>query len=379
MSAEQREAPIVLMASSSVATRAGSDLYARDLALGLLRNGWRPVVYASRIGPVAEEIRRATIPVISDLGAATMTPDIIHGNHGFELLAAMFRWPDVPAVFVCHGGLSWDAIPPRLARVRKVVAVDENCRDRVVLEYGVPSDQVSILMNSVDLVRFARRGTLPEKPRRALVFSNNAHEATFVAPIRAACAERGISVDVAGVHAAPAERPETLLQQYDLVFGKARCALEALAVGCAAVVCDERGLASYVDSSSVAPLRRLNFGARSLQRPVTAELVGAEIDRYDAADAARVTDIIRDTAGSDLLARQFADLYDGVIADRATFDRDEELRAASQYMQKIAGIIFRDGDLTAPPQSIRLLRRLARSRRLAPLLHRVYRALGAPA
>src|SRR5205085_6657577 len=116
---------------------------------------------------IAEQIRLATIPVITDLAALKETPEVIHGNHVLETLAAMLRWPDVPAVFVCHDALAWHSAPPPLARIRRVVAVDDNCRDRVVLEHGIESQRVRVLMNGVDLRRFARRDALPAKPKRA--------------------------------------------------------------------------------------------------------------------------------------------------------------------------------------------------------------------
>jgi len=366
----------VLLVTASLEHRSGTDVATRDLASALLRAGWRPIVFASRSGAVAEEIRRATIPVIDDLATLHTKPALIHGNHGFELVAAMMRWPDVPALFVCHDALAWHSVPPSLSRVRRVVAVDENCRDRVVLEHGIPPDRVHVLTNAVDLQRFAPRAPLPPKPKRALVFSNVAREATFVAPIREACVARGIDLDVAGRGAGRIiDNPEKILADYDLVFAKARCALEALAVGCGVVVCDERGLATYVDSFSVEHMRRLNFGARTLQRPITATLVGEEIDRYDAADAAKTCEIIRASAGVDLLARQFIDLYDEVIAEGGVVDRDQESIEVSNYMQRIAAMIFRSGDIATPSASARIVQRLARSRRLAPLLHRLYRVL----
>ena len=45
----------------------------------------------------------------------------------------------------------------------------------------------------------------------------------------------------------PTSRPEELLPKYDLVFAKARCALEAMATGCAVVLCDFAGLGSMVN------------------------------------------------------------------------------------------------------------------------------------
>jgi len=75
--------------------------------------------------------------------------------------------------------------------------------------------------------------------------------------------------------------------QYDLVFATARMAIEALAAGCAVIVCDSRGMAGMVSCANLPRLRPLNFGLRSLVHPVSVERLLAEIDNYDAADAER--------------------------------------------------------------------------------------------
>jgi len=299
----------VLIATHSVTSSSGSDLYTRDLALALLRRGWQPCVFTTVLGNAGEVLRRATIPVTDDISSIAAAPDVIHGHHHLETLAALARFPGVPALFVCHDGLTWHSSPPRTPRIGRYVAVDRNCRDRMMLEHGIA--EVRVLLNAVDLERFRRRTPLPPRPRRALVFSNVASPDSFAKTIEAACSDRGIALDVIGRAAKNmTDHPEEILGQYDLVFGKARCALEAAATGTAVIVCDSAGLAGMITSRDLDAMRQLNFGARLLQRPITEETVGAEIDRYDADDAAKVSDAIRATAGVDLLAEQFIELYE---------------------------------------------------------------------
>jgi len=303
----------VLIATHSVTSSSGSDLYTRDLALALLRRGWQPCVFTTVLGFLGEELRRATIPVTDDISAITAAPDVIHGHHHLETLAALARFPGVPALFVCHDGLTWHSSPPRTPRIGRYIAVDRNCRDRMMLEHGIAD--VRVLLNAVDLERFRRREPLPNRPRRALVFSNLASSDSFAKTIEAACSRRGIALDVVGRAAGNmTEHPEEILGQYDLVFGKARCALEAAATGAAVIVCDVAGLAGMVTTRDLDAMRQLNCGARLLQRPVTEETIGAEIDRYDADDAAKVSDAVRATAGVDLLAEQFIEMYDELLS-----------------------------------------------------------------
>ena len=305
----------VLIATAEMSAPSGTDLYTRDLALALLRRGWLPIVYTSSIGQPAEELRQATIPVVSDVSALQARPDVIHGHHALETLTMLARFRDVPALFVCHDAVTWHSAPPASSHIRTWVAVDRNCRDRMMFEHGVPEGSIHVLANAVDLERFRRRGPLPSRPARALVFNNTAVESNYVATIRAACSQRNIELDVLGSAAGSATwNPEAELPRYDLVFARGRSALEAAAVGAAVVPCDLRGMAGMLTSASLAAMRALNFGMRTLQIPVTVANVLAEIDRYDPVDATAVSDAIRASAAVDVLADQYIELYESLIA-----------------------------------------------------------------
>ncbi|MGH9423046.1 MAG: glycosyltransferase family 4 protein, partial [Thermoanaerobaculia bacterium] len=306
----------VLIATYSASSISGTDLYTRDLALALLRRGWQPLIFATVVGRIAQELRQATIPVTDDITSIATAPDVIHGHHHLETLTALARFPGVPALFVCHDGVTWHSTPPRTPRIGQYFAVDRNCRDRMVFEHRIAN--VRLLPNAVDLERFVRRAPLPQRPMRALVFSNAASPNSFASTIKEVCSQRGIALDVAGLAAGNAtDRPEESLSQYDIIFAKARCALEAAATGAAVIVCDEAGLAGMITTRDLDAMRELNFGMRLLQRPITEATIAAEIDRYDAADAAKVTDAIRATAGTDLLAEELVEIYDDLMSRHA--------------------------------------------------------------
>jgi len=352
----------VLIATITLAGGTGTAIYTRDLALALLRRGHLPIVYASQTGSLAEELRHATIPVVTDLENVASPPDVIHGHHQFEMLTALTRFPRVPALFVCHDGLTWHSIPPVGPRIGVYVAVDRNCRDRMVFEHGIPEQSIHVLANAVDLQRFARRSPLPPKPLRALVFSNRAEE-TSVKPIRDACELRGIALEIGGAAAGRSiDRPEEVLPQYDLVFAKARCAIEALGAGCSVIVCDAQGLAGLVTTSSLEAWRQLNFGARTLRRAIEAADIGREIDRYDPTDAAAVCERIRQSADSDLLADQFIALYDDLSA-RPSAEGDE-LLAVSRSLSRMAAQLYAHVGTGQTASTGLLCRMLRRFRRL---------------
>src|SRR5205823_3744899 len=78
---------------------------------------------------------------------------------------------------------------------------------------------------------------------------------------RAACEAAGIEIDVvgAGVGTVVDDLPERL-RSADIVFASARMAIEAMAVGCAVVVVDGRGLAGLATTDALGAWR-LALGA----------------------------------------------------------------------------------------------------------------------
>src|SRR3982751_5260128 len=306
----------VLIVNATLASLTGTETYVRDLALGLLREGHRPIVYAPELGQIAHELRRATVPVVDNLNSVGTVPDIIHGNHNTELITALLHFENVPSIFVCHSWTDWISSPPSHPRILAYVAVDHTCSDRLVMEHAIPQDRVTVRLQAIDLERFRPRESLPDRPARALVFSNNANQWTHLNAVREACNRSGIEVDVigSGVNAS-ALSPESLLPKYDLVFAKARCALEALAVGNAVVLCDATGSGPLVTAGELDRLRRMNFGIRALSEKVDAGLLMSEIERYDPRDAAEVSRRVRLCAGLGSLVDDALALYGEVIQE----------------------------------------------------------------
>lgn len=367
----------ILLTNHKLDARAGSELYLRDLAISLLKRGHTPIVYSTEHGAVARELRAATVPVVEHLDALGAPPDLIHGQHHVETMTALLHFPRVPAVFFCHGWLPWEETPPRFPRILRYVAVDDTCRDRLVHEHGIVEERTRVILNFVDLERFIPRRPLPSKPQRALVFSNYASEENYTGAVREACAQGGIALDVVGLKAGTASpQPEKLLGQYDLVFAKARCALEALAVGTAVVLCDQAGTGPMVTTAELERLRRLNFGIRALQERPDVSVLKREIARYDSADAAEVSRRIRAASGREAAVDEIIALYEEVLAEhsaRKTTDDAAEGRAAAAYLRWLSIDIRQQQEAFSNSTVNRLQSRLLRLPLLGRLGRRVAR------
>jgi glycosyltransferase involved in cell wall biosynthesis len=305
----------ILFTNNTLSERAGSETYLRDVALALLGRGHHPVAFSLVLGPVADELRRGTVPVVDDLRRLSAPPDVIHGHHHLETLMAALRFPDVPIVHFCHGWIPWEEKPLRHPSIQRYVAVDEVCLDRLVREEGIPVDRVEVLLNFVDLERFRPREALPTRPRRALVFSNSATATGYARVIERACAAHGISLDIVGLsHGNPAAEPEVLLAGYDLVFAKARAALEAMAVGCGVILSDTFGCGPLVTPDAFERLRMRNFGIRELHHHHDVAWYEGEIAKYDVRAIAEVRTRVRSEAGLERAVDRLLNIYADAMA-----------------------------------------------------------------
>lgn len=329
----------ILITNSTLAIRGGTVLVVRDLVHGLRAAGHRLVVYSPLQQPdIVSDIEACGAAVVSDLASLPegFVPDLIHGNHHVELVEALLRFPAARGVFVCHHRSDYSAAPPRMDRIHRYVAVDDLCLERLTIEYAIPAAQTRVIYNSVDTDRFLPRATpLPSAPARAAIFSNyaGAGRDTQLEAVRAACQTLNLPLDVIGSGVGNScAAPEQVLGEYDLVFAKARCAIEAMAVGTAVVLCDAQGLGPMVTSAHVAKLRRWNFGRNVLRGALEPSAIVREAQRYDAADAASVCSYIREHASLTHSTREYLQLYDEVMAEPAV----SSARELHQYVHATA-------------------------------------------
>lgn len=323
----------VLVTNICLTGRTGTEIATRNIALELLRQGHVPSVFTLDDGPIGDELRRASIPVTTDITTLRGPFDVIHGHHNPTTAIAATRFPDIPAIFVCHDFTAWHDVPPKLANIRRYVAVDRAVEDRLTQEAGIPPDGVQVILNAVDMRRFKPGPPLPASPARAVFF---AKQQSPIREVTAACDLLGLSLDVVGpVVDNVIDSPEQLMLQYDLVFASAMTALEALACGRPVVVCGGTGLAGLVTRSNFDQWRPLNFGRRTLKRPLDRTLLIDEIRTYDGDDATELMHRVRNEADVTSQVSSYLACYREVIAQqrgRAT-NYQHHFQMLSEHLQ----------------------------------------------
>jgi len=300
----------VLITNIQLDHRTGTEIVVRDLEAALRQRGHTVCVYTERPGLLSDEIAANGGQVVASVDDVPFVPDVIHGHHSTPATAAALKFPATPLILVCHSRSAWFDIGPGVPSVRRYVAVDLSCRERLVAE-GISGAEIEVITNAVDLERFTVRSHCAGPPRRAAIFANNARsDGGFASYVRSACHQLGLSLDEFGVGVGNSLRnPEDVLASYDLVFAKARCAIEALAAGCAVVAIDDAGYGGLVTAATVDLMLDWNVGDRCLQRKHDLASIVADIGRVDADDAAAVSSRVRARCDLRSVAKAYEDLY----------------------------------------------------------------------
>lgn len=315
----------ILLVNIILTGRTGTEVVCCETARRLRKRGHDVVIYTQQDGPTADQLRAEGFQVTTDLASVIDVPDVIQANQTFPLLEAVGHFPAAPAISICHDATTWHSEPVDLPSIRRHVAVDLACRDRITSRFPHLAGQVEILHNAVDLDAFQPRTRLPERPTRALILVKSP---SYVDAVRQACVERGLKLSIIGPAAGnEVDDLPAFFREHDLVFASARSALEALAFGCAAVVLDWRGFAGLVTSDVVSSWRQNNFGSRLLSRPVSTEAIVDAIDRYDASDAQLVSGFIRAHSSLEGYLDRLEAMHRKVIAEGAArpVDRAETI------------------------------------------------------
>lgn len=304
----------ILITNITLENYTGTEVAVCDLALGLKKIGHYPMVYSPKLGQIVQNLLIADIPVVSNLSQLTVKPDIIHGHHHIETVRALSYFPTTPGIFVCHDSTAWHDIPPKQKHILAYVAVDLHCYKRLVDTYQIPDSQVFLITNGVDTDRYLPRSQpLPATPKRALIYSNYAHDYRYI--IQKACKTIELPLDTLGFGTnTGSSNPENFLVNYDLIFAKGRCALEALAIGASVICYDRSGFVGIVNSQNVDVLRKWSFVKEPIKGFIEPNKLVTEINKYNWKDSCKVTEFIRENARLRLTLEAFINLYNDVLS-----------------------------------------------------------------
>jgi hypothetical protein len=331
----------VLVTSTRLDVRAGTQRFVRELARGLQSQGHSVLAYGSDPGQRERLLENDVIPVATDLENLPFLPDVIHAQHHLDAMTALTALPDVPALYHCNGE-TWQERPPRHPRIYRYLANSSSLAKRLAENPGIAPAEVAAFPHPVDLARFCTVRRPPAQPARALLFNSRHDEGSpAVIAIREAAARCGLTLDVSGQ---PCGRmiddPEKVLPAYDIVFASGVSAIEALACGCAVVVLGPENCGEMVHSENFERLRAIHFSIDA-DSPA-AEKLEVALRRYSANDCARVAGRLRREADFGPAVQKLVGIYEEIIHlhGKSVQDHDGESLAISRYLRRVVPMIM---------------------------------------
>lgn len=283
----------ILYTNTALDNLAGTECYIRDLVIALHRK-YEIEVYTLNGGKIAEEIKSYGIKVTDNLDELS-TPDLIHAHHYRTTLHIINKFPKVPVINFCHGRYSEEEKPVFGKNITNV-AVDYYCLERL-------PEGSQVIYNWVDTEKFKQR---IKRTGKILIYSNVATVAN-TEYIEDICL--GYEVFIAGLKHNQIIIPENTLSNYDIVFARGKSAMEAMACGCAVILCGDTGMGEMVTTENFFELRKYNFGLKFLSRECTKENVEQEIEKYNFDSAKKVSDLIREHNNFQDILKQILELY----------------------------------------------------------------------
>lgn len=364
----------ILMTQRDLTYVGGTEMVTVELAKELAERGREVAVYTPRTGRIANIMIASGVWVRDRLADIPWVPDVIHGQHHLQTMAALAKFKETPAVYYCHGVLPWVERPPVHPRIGRYLMMCEWLVPRTAPEYGLPPEKVVVLPNFVNLARFTQVRTPPARPLRAALFGGWL-QPEDVNKLEAACAKASLKLDKIGYnHANPLERPEIFLQGYDVVFAIGRCALEALACGCAVIPVMPGQAGALITPATLSQYAFSNFSPRYFvtANQISEEWLLEQLAQFRPDDVLAVTSMVRERQSLQKAADRLLEIYAearDAVAQGASSDPSSEFAPYLESMGRDADAIWAElevlrGRLKAESSEIKGLKQaLKRSER----------------
>lgn len=272
----------IVIGNNTLAGPGGTETYTLTVAAQLQRLAHEVWIHANEQGALADQARDGGLRVPERAAALPDEVDAVIAHDAVTAVQLAERYPAAPLVMVGHSDIFDSHLPPRLPELLAgiVVMYDRVARRIGGMDLGVP---VTRLAQPVDVERFKSLRPLPTRAERVLVMGNYVHGERF-AMIERACERAGVECVHVGVSA---QRRQTLspvetLCDADIVLGKARVVIEAMACGRAVYSLDHHGGDGWVTSESYATLAADNFGGQATDLVIDENRLAADLQQYDA-------------------------------------------------------------------------------------------------
>ncbi len=329
----------ILMTNHRLRERGGSELFVAEVAASLRLAGQEVCVFSTVGGMVAEMLEKAGLPVVNDPAQCPWRPDIIHGQHHLETMAALAAWPDVRAIYFLHGATPWEEQPPSHPRIVKYLGTTPRFVGWIARQCGVEEATVGVVRNFFSPTRFREARDPGRKTGRALIYHNTMDpKGRAFAELFRACEKVGLRLDGIGTgFGRVVPDPENALPKYDVVFAGGRSAIEALACGCSVIPVTKERIGTLVQPENYSESVDRNFCADDEDPPISEEAVVTQLHRVDSARTAQVSAQLRMEATTDKATARLLECY--AEAMKAKLATSDENAALGRYLLSLAAYV----------------------------------------
>jgi len=259
---------------------AGMDTYLVTVAEGLQKLGHGVTVHALEQGEMAEVARERGLVVPHDAAELPESCDVTFPQDAITAYELAERYPGAPQVFVAHSDVFSLDRPPQLPGITAAVVVMSE-RMRKMVEAMALRPPITRLRQPIDTHRFQPSGHVRPRARRAVLVGNYLYGRRLDV-VREACEQAGLELDVYGRGFKTTANPETVMTDTDIVIGRARVILEAMACARAAYLLDFAGTDGWVTPERYPAMEADAFGGVSREEVTDGKRIASELAAYDA-------------------------------------------------------------------------------------------------
>lgn len=292
----------------------GTQTYALTVAEQLQRLGHEAVLHGDEGGPLVEVARRRGIPLALTEDDLPAEVDAVIAQDGAMSYRMAARLPTTPQLFRGPSDLFDLQLPPQLPGVvGALMALSDRFADRLRALAG--NREVIRLRQPIDTERFAARGAIRDRPRRAVLLGTYLNDARLTM-LRDAWEAAGVEC----VQLKSLLDPEAALADADIVVAKGKAAIEGMACSRAVFVYDQFGCDGWVTPGSYPVIEADNFAGQATAAVASPDALRAALDEYDPAMGVANRDLVTHHHSARKHANAVVELLRGLGARDAASD-----------------------------------------------------------
>jgi hypothetical protein len=253
----------------------GTEVHLVTLGEQLQRLGHQVVLYSPVLGPFADHARDRGLTVCDNPSELPRACDVTFSQDTLVAYEIAGHYPGALSLFrICNDIFDF-GLPPQLHGVVDLVVVLSDRYERLARASAVAAPVLRLRV-PIDVDRLVPIGTIRERPRRAVVLGN--YDARFQL-VRDVWGREGVTVEHLG-GGQQTHDVAAAVADVDIVVGKSRAALDAMACGRAVYVLDIFGGDGWVTPDRYAAFEADNFAGQATDRVIDAAALSADLSGY---------------------------------------------------------------------------------------------------